>query len=152
MIKFLDILKESDDNIFIPRGSKEEKDKIFIRRTNDKIQEYIKDDENLFCRNTGLSDFLGNFDNLLLLYNEHELCSAAAVSFVYNDTEDKIIGIHIPFFCSKIKGYGSLLLQQIMSLCKSHKWFIGLNPIENSHEFYVKNGFRKIDDLYYYNL
>ena len=42
MIKFLDILKESDDNIFIPRGSKEEKDKIFIRRTNDKIQEYIK--------------------------------------------------------------------------------------------------------------
>ena len=117
-----------------------------------KIQEYIKDDENLFCRNTGLSDFLGNFDNLLLLYNEHELCSAAAVSFVYNDTEDKIIGIHIPFFCSKIKGYGSLLLQQIMSLCKSHKWFIGLDPIKNSHEFYVKNGFRKIDDLYYYNL
>ena len=116
-----------------------------------KIQEYIKDDENLFCRNTGLSDFLGNFDNLLLLYNEHELCSAAAVSFVYND-EDKIIGIHIPFFCSKIKGYGSLLLQQIMSLCKSHKWFIGLDPINNSHEFYVKNGFRKIDDLYYYNL
>jgi len=42
MIKFLDILKESDDNIFIPRGSKEEKDKVFIRRTNDKIQEYIK--------------------------------------------------------------------------------------------------------------
>ena len=42
MIKFLDILKESDDNIFIPRGSKEEKDKVFIRRINDKIQEYIK--------------------------------------------------------------------------------------------------------------
>jgi hypothetical protein len=42
MIKFLDILKESDDNIFIPRGSKEEKDKILIRRTNDKIQEYIR--------------------------------------------------------------------------------------------------------------
>ena len=128
--------------------------KFFFNDENDllKIQEYIKDDENLFCRNTGLSDFLGNFDNLLLLYNEHELCSAAVVSFVYNDTEDKIIGIHIPFFCSKIKGYGSLLLQQIMSLCKSHKWFIGLNPIENSHEFYVKNGFRKIDDLYYYNL
>ena len=128
--------------------------KFFFNDENDllKIQEYIKDDENLFCRNTGLSDFLGNFDNLLLLYNEHELCSAAAVSFVYNDTEDKIIGIHIPFFCSKIKGYGSLLLQQIMSLCKSHKWFIGLDPIKNSHEFYVKNGFRKIDDLYYYNL
>ena len=127
--------------------------KFFFNDENDllKIQEYIKDDENLFCRNTGLSDFLGNFDNLLLLYNEHELCSAAAVSFVYND-EDKIIGIHIPFFCSKIKGYGSLLLQQIMSLCKSHKWFIGLDPIKNSHEFYVKNGFRKIDDLYYYNL
>jgi hypothetical protein len=35
-------LKESDDNIFIPRGSKEEKDKVLIRRTNDKIQEYIK--------------------------------------------------------------------------------------------------------------
>ena len=42
MIKFLDILKESDDNIFIPRGSKEEKDKVLLRRTNDKIQEYIK--------------------------------------------------------------------------------------------------------------
>ena len=42
MIKFLDILKESDDNIFIPRGSKEEKDKALIRRTNDKIQEYIR--------------------------------------------------------------------------------------------------------------
>jgi len=42
MIKFLDILKESDDNIFIPRGSKEEKDKVLIRRTNDKILEYIK--------------------------------------------------------------------------------------------------------------
>jgi len=42
VIKFLDILKESDDNIFIPRGSKEEKDKVLIRRTNDKIQEYIK--------------------------------------------------------------------------------------------------------------
>ena len=42
MIKFLNILKESDDNIFIPRGSKEEKDKVLIRRINDKIQEYIK--------------------------------------------------------------------------------------------------------------
>ena len=42
MIKFLDILKESDDNIFIPRGSKEEKDKVLLRRTNDKIQEYLK--------------------------------------------------------------------------------------------------------------
>jgi hypothetical protein len=42
MIKFLDILKESDDNIFIPRGSKEEKEKVLLRRTNDKIQEYIK--------------------------------------------------------------------------------------------------------------
>ena len=42
MIKFLDILKENDDNIFIPRGSKEEKDKVLIRRTNDKIQEYVK--------------------------------------------------------------------------------------------------------------
>jgi len=37
MIKFLDILKKSDDNIFIPRGSKEEKDKVLLRRTNDKI-------------------------------------------------------------------------------------------------------------------
>jgi hypothetical protein len=42
VIKFLDILKESDDNIFIPRGSKEEKDKVLIRRINDKIQEYIR--------------------------------------------------------------------------------------------------------------
>ena len=143
-----------DDYLIYEMKIDEKLNKFFVNDTNAllKIQEYIKDDENLFCRNTGLSDFLGNFDNLLLLYNEHELCSAAAVSFVYNDTEDKIIGIHIPFFCSKIKGYGSLLLQQIMSLCKSHKWFIGLNPIENSHEFYVKNGFRKIDDLYYYNL
>jgi hypothetical protein len=53
MIKFLDILKESDDNIFIPRGSKEEKDKVLLRRTNDKIQEYIKNgfEGNLDLRN-----------------------------------------------------------------------------------------------------
>ena len=52
MIKFLDILKESDDNIFIPRGSKEEKDKVLLKRTNDKIQEYIKNgsEGNLFLR------------------------------------------------------------------------------------------------------
>ena len=42
MIKFLDILKESDDNIFIPRGSKEEKDKVLIRKEYDKVQEYIR--------------------------------------------------------------------------------------------------------------
>ena len=54
MIKFLDILKESDDNIFIPRGSKEEKDKVLIRRTNDKIQEYIRNgfEGNLDLRRT----------------------------------------------------------------------------------------------------
>ena len=143
----------SDDYLIDEMKIEKKLNKFFKNDENDllDIQKYIKDKINFFCRNTGLSDFLGNFDNLLLLYNEHELCSAAAVSFVYND-EDKIIGIHIPFFCSKIKGYGSLLLQQIMSLCKSHKWFIGLDPINNSHEFYVKNGFRKIDDLYYYNL
>jgi hypothetical protein len=42
LIKFLDILKESDDNIFIPRGSKEEKDKVLIRKEYDKVQEYIR--------------------------------------------------------------------------------------------------------------
>ena len=42
MIKFLNILKESDDNIFIPRGSKEEKDKVLIRKEYDKVQEYIR--------------------------------------------------------------------------------------------------------------
>jgi len=42
MIKFLNIFKKSDDNIFIPRGSKEEKDKVLLKRINDKIQEYIK--------------------------------------------------------------------------------------------------------------
>ena len=54
MIKFLDILKENDDNIFIPRGSKEEKDKLLIRRTNDKIQEYIRNgfEGNLDLRRT----------------------------------------------------------------------------------------------------
>ena len=54
MIKFLDILKESDDNIFIPRGSKEEKDKVLNRRTNDKIQEYIRNgsEGNLDLRNS----------------------------------------------------------------------------------------------------
>ena len=57
MIKFLDILKESDDNIFIPRGSKEEKDKVLIRRTNDKIQEYIKN---------------GSEGDLILMYSQIE--------------------------------------------------------------------------------
>ena len=42
MIKFLDILKESDDNIFIPRRTKEEKDKKLLFRTYRKIRDYIK--------------------------------------------------------------------------------------------------------------
>ncbi len=42
MIKFLDILKESDDNIFIPRRTKEEKDKKLHFRTYRKIRDYIK--------------------------------------------------------------------------------------------------------------
>jgi len=42
MIKLLDILKESDDNIFIPRRTKEEKDKKLLFRTYRKIRDYIK--------------------------------------------------------------------------------------------------------------
>jgi len=42
MIKFLDILKESDDNIFIPRRTKEEKDKKLLFRTHRIIRDYIK--------------------------------------------------------------------------------------------------------------
>jgi len=42
MIKFLDILKKSDDNIFIPRRTKEEKDKKLLFRTYRKIRDYIK--------------------------------------------------------------------------------------------------------------
>jgi hypothetical protein len=42
MIKFLDILKESDDNIFIPRRTKEEKDKKLLFRAYRKIRDYIK--------------------------------------------------------------------------------------------------------------
>jgi len=42
MIKFLDILKESDDNIFIPRRTKKEKDKKLLFRTHRKIRDYIK--------------------------------------------------------------------------------------------------------------
>jgi len=42
MIKFLDILKESDDNIFIPRRTKEEKDKKFLFRTYRILFNYIK--------------------------------------------------------------------------------------------------------------
>jgi len=42
MIKFLDILKESNDNIFIPRRTKEEKDKKLLFRTYRKIRDYIK--------------------------------------------------------------------------------------------------------------
>ena len=42
MIKFLDILKESDDNIFIPRRTKEEKDKKLLFRDYRKIRDYIK--------------------------------------------------------------------------------------------------------------
>jgi hypothetical protein len=57
MIKFLDILKESDDNIFIPRGSKEEKDKVLIRKEYDKIQEYIRN---------------GSEGDLILMYSQIE--------------------------------------------------------------------------------
>jgi len=42
MIKFLDILKESDENIFIPRRTKEEKDKKLLFRTHRIIRDYIK--------------------------------------------------------------------------------------------------------------
>ena len=57
MMKFLDILKESDDNIFIPRGSKEEKDKVLIRKEYDKIQEYIRN---------------GSEGDLILMYSQIE--------------------------------------------------------------------------------
>jgi hypothetical protein len=40
MIKLLDLLKE--DNPFVPRGSKEEREKDYNRITQNKIQEYIK--------------------------------------------------------------------------------------------------------------
>jgi len=42
MVKFMDILKESDDNIFIPRRTKEEKDKKLLFRIYRKIRDYIK--------------------------------------------------------------------------------------------------------------
>ncbi len=66
MIKFLDILKESDDNIFIPRGSKEEKDKVLIRRINDEIQEYIKKGSkgNLNLRNSPIKFLPKNLTNV----------------------------------------------------------------------------------------
>ena len=57
MIKFLDILKESDDNIFIPRGSKEEKDKVLTKKDYDKIQEYIRN---------------GSEGDLILMYSQIE--------------------------------------------------------------------------------
>jgi len=42
VLKFMDILKESDDNIFIPRRTKEEKDKKLLFRDYRKIRDYIK--------------------------------------------------------------------------------------------------------------
>ena len=78
MIKFLDILKESDDNIFIPRGSKEEKDKALIRRTNDKIQEYIKNgsEGDLILRNSPIKFLPRNLTKvggkLNLMYSQIE--------------------------------------------------------------------------------
>jgi hypothetical protein len=43
--------------------------KFFKNDKNDliDIQIYIKDKKNKFCRNTELTEFLGNFDNLLLV-------------------------------------------------------------------------------------
>ena len=78
MIKFLDILKESDDNIFIPRGSKEEKDKVLIRRTNDKIQEYIRNGfkGDLDLRNSPIQFLPRNLTkvggSLILMYSQIE--------------------------------------------------------------------------------
>ena len=78
MIKFLDILKESDDNIFIPRGSKEEKDKVLIRRTNDKIQEYIRNgsEGNLDLENSPIKFLPKNLTkvggSLILMYSQIE--------------------------------------------------------------------------------
>ena len=78
MIKFLDILKESDDNIFIPRGSKEEKDKVLIRRTNDKIQEYIRNgsEGDLYLRRSPIQFLPRNLTkvggSLILTYSQIE--------------------------------------------------------------------------------
>ena len=78
MIKFLDILKESDDNIFIPRGSKEEKDKVLLRRTNDKIQEYIRNgsEGNLDLENSPIKFLPKNLTkvggSLILMYSQIE--------------------------------------------------------------------------------
>ena len=78
MIKFLDILKESDDNIFIPRGSKEEKDKVLIRRNNDKIQEYIRNGfkGDLDLRKSPIQFLPRNLTkvggNLILMYSQIE--------------------------------------------------------------------------------
>ena len=78
MIKFLDILKESDDNIFIPRGSKEEKEKVLLRRTNDKIQEYIKNgfEGNLDLRYSPIKFLPKNLTkvggSLILMYSQIE--------------------------------------------------------------------------------
>ena len=78
MIKFLDILKESDDNIFIPRGSKEEKDKVLIRKEYDKIQDYIKNgsEGNLVLTSSPIKVLPRNLTkvggDLILMYSQIE--------------------------------------------------------------------------------
>ena len=117
------------------------------------ISGYIKDKKNKFCRDTDFADFLGDSSNFFLLYDNDELCAAAAISFDLIEDQTKIEGINIQFFCSRKAGYGGFLLQKIIDISDSNEWFIKLKPTnERNKKFYEKYNFIKNGEYHYYNI
>ena len=131
-----------------------EKLKLFFKddsQSLDEIQRYIRSEPE-FCRRTDFASNLAGFYSYFLLYDHDELYAASAIIFNLNDDEDEIIGISIPFFCSKRSGYGSLLITRIMALCKKNNWYIKLMPSNeaNTRFYEIKHGFTKKSDGYHY--
>ena len=123
------------------------------RKHLETIQKYIQNPANKFCRESEtFAEFLGFQNNYFLLYNNKVLYSASAATFAFNDEEDKIVGINIPFFCSKKTGFGGKLLKKIIELCNYYGWYIKLSPTnEDNTRFYERYNFIKdVSDNYYY--
>jgi hypothetical protein len=131
--------------------------KKFLKKDRKKIetiQKYILEPKNEFCRETKtFSEYLGFQNNYFLLYDNNILNAACAVTFNFNDEEDKIIGINIPFFCSKKTGYGGKLLKKIIEMSNYYGWYIKLKPTNKDNtRFYERYNFtkNKIDNYEYH--
>ena len=124
------------------------------RKSLETIQKYIQNPVNKFCRETEtFAEYLGFQNNYFLLYNDKVLHAASAITFAFNDEDDKIAGINIPFFCSKKVGFGGKLLKKIIEVCDHYDWYIKLSPTNKDNtRFYERYNFikDKFDNYHYY--